>query len=720
MITELHMEKVACFKAAVKVLLEKKITLIYGLNGSGKSTISNFLYDTSDDKYSSCKIKEDSEHEILVYNQLFITDYFYEEDSLKGIFTLSRENKDVLEAINLENKKLETLERQQTVLEEKKLEITRQIDAARNEAIEQVWEIKQKYAGGDRVLEYCLDGLKRKERLYEHLTSITSPEITPEYSIDDLKKEVGALKGENAHPINEIEKFVFGGHDIEEASVFNKIIVGSQEGSVAEFINNMGNSDWVKKGFEFLPEVITPSNLSCPFCQESTLTNDLVESIKAVFSDSYDRDISLINSHKDNYIDLDEELIFGNIEDIAVVDKEMTKNWKSAVDDIQSHYRENKLLIDKKINTPSLPVDLSSSREAVRTLNDLIQNINTLIRPHNEKLNNKQQSLNEIKSRFWLLVRHGYGQTFELVDKTIDRLGKELQIAINDISKQQGEVNNLKSDIVNLRKKTVNIEEAIENINSGLEEIGIVGFSVVKYGDNLYKLRRTDEIGNAFHSLSEGEKTVISFLYFLELCKGQSSSESTPRKKVVVIDDPISSLSHIYVFNIGQLIKRVIFNSTLFEQAFILTHSLYFFYELTHTNKEKRSDFQNLFRIIKNRDGSDIIKMHYEEIQNDYQTYWSIVKDDASPPALIANCMRNIIEYFFNFVQKKDFNNVFQSPQLSGDKYQAFSRYMNRESHSLGQNIFDIKEFDYAIFREGLSLVFEECGYIDHYKVMIK
>ena len=720
MITELHMEKAACFKAAVKISPEKKITLIYGLNGSGKSTISNFLYDKDDYKYSNCKIKEDSEHEILVYNQRFITDYFYEEDSLKGIFTLSKENKDVLEAINLENTKLATLEKQQTVLEENKLRIARQIDATRNEAIEQVWEIKQKYAGGDRVLEYCLDGLKRKERLHEHLTSITFSDITPEYSIDDLKKEVGALKGENAHQINEIEEFIFGGHDIEDASIFNKIIVGSQEGSVAEFINNMGNSDWVKKGLEFLPDVTTSSNLSCPFCQESTLTNDLVNSIKAVFNDSYDRDISLINSHKDSYIDLKEGLISGNIEDITVIDKEMKKSWNSAINDIQSHYRENKLLIDKKINTPSLPVELSSSREAVKTLNNLIHNINSLIQLHNEKLNNKKQSLNEIKSRFWLLVRHGYGQTFELADKTINRLGKELELAINDISKQQGEVNNLKSNIVSLRKKTVNIEEAIENINSGLEQIGVDGFSVIKYGDNLYKLQRTDESGNAFHSLSEGEKTVISFLYFLELCKGQSSSESTPRKKVVVIDDPISSLSHIYVFNIGQLIKRVVFNSDLFEQAFVLTHSLYFFYELTHTNKENRSKLQNLFRIIKNRDGSDIVTMHYEEIQNDYQTYWSIVKDDASPPALIANCMRNIIEYFFNFVQNKSFNNVFQSPQLSDDKYQAFSRYMNRESHSLGQNIFDIKEFDYATFRKGLSLVFDECGYIDHYNVMMK
>ena len=714
------MEKAACFKAAVKLSPENKITLIYGLNGSGKSTISNFLYDKSDNKYSNCKITEDSEHEILVYNQRFIADYFYEEDSLKGIFTLSKENKHVLEAISLENKKLKTLEKQQTLLEEKKSNIVRQIDSTRNEVIEQVWETKQKYAGGDRVLEYCLDGLKRKEKLYEHLCSITLSDTTPDYSIDDLKKEVGALKGENAHPINEIEEFLFSGHDVEDALIFNKIIVGSQEGSVAEFINNMGNSDWVKKGLEFLPDEITTSNLSCPFCQENTLTNNLVGSIKAVFNDSYDRDISLINSHKDTYLELKEELIFGNIEEITVVDKEMKKSWKAAINDIQSHYRENILLIDKKINTPSLPVELSSSRDAVISLNKLIHNINSLIRLHNEKLNNKQQSLNEINNRFWLLVRHGYEQTFELADKAINRLEKELVKAKQDIRDQQEEVSNLKSNIVALRKKTVNVEEAIDNINNGLEQIGVDGFSVVKYGDNLYKLHRTDEIGNTFHTLSEGEKTVISFLYFLELCKGQRTSESAPRKKVVVIDDPISSLSHIYVFNIGQLIKRVVFNSGLFEQVFVLTHSLYFFYELTHTNKKNRSELQNLYRIIKNSDGSDIVTMRYEEIQNDYQTYWSIVKNEASPPALIANCMRNIIEYFFRFVQNDSFNNVFQSPKLSDDKYQAFSRYMNRESHSLGQNIFDIKEFDYAIFREGLGLVFEECGYIDHYKVMMK
>jgi len=67
--------------------------------------------------------------------------------------------------------------------------------------------------------------------------------------------------------------------------------------------------------------------------------------------------------------------------------------------------------------------------------------------------------------------------------------------------------------------------------------------------------------------------------------------------------------------------------------------------------------------------------------------------------------MRNIIEYFFNFIEKRDLNNVFQKPELQKSKYQAFCRYINRESHSLGQNIFDYKEFNYSDFKEALGLV---------------
>jgi wobble nucleotide-excising tRNase len=124
--------------------------------------------------------------------------------------------------------------------------------------------------------------------------------------------------------------------------------------------------------------------------------------------------------------------------------------------------------------------------------------------------------------------------------------------------------------------------------------------------------------------------------------------------------------------------------------------------------------------MIKNSDGSQIQEMEYSEIQNDYQSYWHVIKDEKQHPALIANCMRNIVEYFFNFVEKKDLYKVFQKPELQQNKYQAFIRYIDRESHSDWQNIFDLKEFDYNIFKDALGLVFQESGYPEHYKEMIK
>ena len=112
--------------------------------------------------------------------------------------------------------------------------------------------------------------------------------------------------------------------------------------------------------------------------------------------------------------------------------------------------------------------------------------------------------------------------------------------------------------------------------------------------------------------------------------------------------------------------------------------------------------------------------MKYNEIQNDYHAYWSIVKDDNAPPPLIANSMRNIMEYFFSFIEKTNLNNLFQKPSLQDNKYHAFARYIDRESHSDGQNIFDFKEYDYSTFKEAFRLVFIESGYPEHYDKMMK
>lgn len=75
---------------------------------------------------------------------------------------------------------------------------------------------------------------------------------------------------------------------------------------------------------------------------------------------------------------------------------------------------------------------------------------------------------------------------------------------------------------------------------------------------------------------------------------------------------------------------------------------------------------------------------------------------------------------FLTLFKNQTLSNVLQKKELQGIRFQAFLRYINRESHSLGQNIFDFKEFDYTDFKEGLRLVFEVMGYPEHYSKMSK
>lgn len=87
------MDSVASFKQEAKLVTDKRINLVYGLNGTGKSTISNYLYEPENPRFGQCAKLPELSDPILVYNQSFIQDNFYITDNLKGIFSLSKENK---------------------------------------------------------------------------------------------------------------------------------------------------------------------------------------------------------------------------------------------------------------------------------------------------------------------------------------------------------------------------------------------------------------------------------------------------------------------------------------------------------------------------------------------------------------------------------------------------------------------------------------------------
>jgi chromosome segregation ATPase len=234
MISKISIENIASYKAMTTLETDKKVNVVYGLNGSGKSTLSNFLYQLDTPEYQDCSVEMSKGTSLYVYNQKFIEENFYEADNLKGIFSLSKENK------NIENDIASTQEQLKTQLleEEKEQDFTnaerKSIVTKRLKACGITWEIKQEFTGGDRILEGFLDGLKgNKETLYAYLSNLSKPDLKPDKDMAQLKADVEALRGDTAQTYSLLNLLGFDEHEIESDPIFEQVIVGNTNSSVS-------------------------------------------------------------------------------------------------------------------------------------------------------------------------------------------------------------------------------------------------------------------------------------------------------------------------------------------------------------------------------------------------------------------------------------------------------------------------------------------------------
>ena len=413
----------------------------------------------------------------------------------------------------------------------------------------------------------------------------------------------------------------------------------------------MSDPDWLKQGLTY---VDLESSSDCPFCQRDTLTKALVESIESYFGPDYQKGIATLTALKNEYGGIIAKYK-GMIDDYKKerLPEDQKKNIDLLCEVLRGNITENLARIKNKIDRPAIAMELNSSKESLDNINNLIKEINKEIDDFNNKMQDENSALKALGRDFWHTMRRGYNSTIEiwngqneLVERDISQLDKTIKSNVDEILKQ--------NDIIQEnQKKVVNIEDATNSINQHLTDFGIADFKITKSSEveNSYVIARGEQEEQIFNTLSEGEKNVISFLYFVEHCKGRETEDDI-KQKIVVIDDPISSLSHMYIFNMAQLINKTFFRKENSIQVFVLTHSLYFFNAILRIVGRKKHEF---FRVTKN-ETSTVECMKNDEVQNEYQAYWSVVRNaNGYNKFLMANAMRNIIE--FSFLKKVLFIN---------------------------------------------------------------
>ena len=721
MIRTVRIQGVKSFPRDTQVVIPinhtRRVALFYGNNGAGKSAIGQVIHHNGNDidPFPHCSLDHtgDGGYHHLVYNEEFVERNFRNAAGFPGIFSLGQQDADALrEAEELEAEQAAILERRGEIDGQKAQRADLEASSL-TAAQEATWRAFKDHSDGP--LDPFLDGMGRsKQRVFDRIKTVTLPDGDQPVPLEELHarmKDVASTEPAKSHVNLDIGGIV----EAEQSPLWADAIVGSSDSRLAPLIQSLGNMDWVGAGAKHI------QSEQCPFCQQGlpgdfrdelnklidTTYRDKVEQVKALMA-TYERRVSEIGRHMANML---------TTESFAGENTDLREAW----DKLQLRLTKNAEQMRVKLVSPGETVSLEDCRPEMARLFQQIGQTNTRIDAFNERIKHRAAERTRIENDFWKRMRHEHGGAVDVHLAQVNE-GERIVAALNDErTKIQERIAAIQARLTEIRANSVGTQKAVEAINRRLRRHGIVDFAIAKKeGDgNLYCLERPGAGQEDYKSLSEGEKTVIAFFYFIELVNGSADRDNhiAQNKKIVVIDDPISSLSNTYVYDVAWLIaNEIIDGPAAVRQVFVLTHSLFFHHELI--KQIKPSGQCQYFRVIK-RQNTTVVPMGKDDIKNEYDAAWEVIKDahaNNGTTVGVANAMRCIFEQFFTFTSQQGvFQAALQDLENDDRRFIPLSRYLNNQSHRNDQNLIDFGDHDVQFFLDKFKAVFDATQYPHHY-----
>lgn len=222
----------------------------------------------------------------------------------------------------------------------------------------------------------------------------------------------------------------------------------------------------------------------------------------------------------------------------------------------------------------------------------------------------------------------------------------------------------------------IKIKESTSKINKKEKVIQSIKYFLNFFFDNKYEfdenkfcIKFMDEIlsDNAKDVLSEGEKGIVAFCYYLATTHTIIKNEDDYKRLFFVIDDPISSMDFNFVYAVTQIIRRINqhFNEGSFDRFIILTHNLEFMNVLmrNHVVNQKYILEKNKISIWKQQ-----LMLPYE---NHLSDIIRIAKGELEPSHTTANSIRHILETIckFEYRDKSIENFISEKAKLKDNAY---------------------------------------------------
>ncbi|SOB78126.1 Wobble nucleotide-excising tRNase [Marinobacter sp. LV10R510-11A] len=730
MIESLSISQVATYGNQSEVLNGlSKLNFIFGSNGSGKTTISRVIAEA--DGHQHCRIlwKDGTKLQAMVYNSDFVDANFNQSGDIKGVFTLGEEQVETLEKITASKSELEALEDQRQGLRKtlnggnessgKNGDLKTLDDSFKHKC----WEQKQRYdANLKGAFEGCRNSAdKFKSRVLQESVTNTAA-LVPLAALERRAETVF-----DKTPSREALVISINVNSLiapETDSVLGRRILGKADVDIAGMINKLGNSDWVRQGRRFYD--VTEG--VCPFCQQDT-EDDFAKSLAEYFDETFEADSQVISalevSYKTDSVRLQESVASIISSPSRFLDIDKLKLEKQLLDSVIAG---NLQILASKKKEPSQVVEMKTTANVLIAIKSLIDQANAAISEHNATVDNITQEHRTLTAQSWQFILAEMKSDLADYNKRKSGLDSAIGSLNGQIATKDKKINKKEQKIRELEKQITSIQPTVDEINALLKSFGFHGFSLASTsGDRYYKLVRADG-SDAKNTLSEGERTFVTFLYFYHLLKGSNSESGITDNRVVVFDDPVSSLDSDILFIVSTLIRGLFDDvkcgNGYIKQIFLLTHNVYFHKEVSFSLKRAsdRALTEETFWIVR-KEGllSKLINHRSNPVKTSYELLWADVKAPPKSSLTIQNTLRRILENYFKIlggINPDDICAKFEGHNKFVCK--SLFAWVNDGSHSVHDDIYvsngdTTVETYLAIFKK----IFYESGHSAHYQMMM-
>lgn len=725
MIEQLTIHGAPPFAAAEPTRLPfRRLNYLFGTNGVGKTTISRIIADPG--AYPACSLiwSNGTPLQTLVLNRDFVDRSFRQ---MAGIFTLGEEQSDTQQKIEAARAARDAGQAEQNRLRQtlegddgqggKRGELA----ALEPDINDACWQMKDKY---DDVFKGPFTGVRDKKQNFKaKVFAEKGANSAALKSYDDLAARAATVFGDTparAVRLATINMTPLLAH--EKNPALSKKVIGKRDVDIAAMIERLNNSDWVRQGLELYRQ----NDATCPFCQQST-TQAFAASLEAYFDETYDRDKRAIDDLVTAYA-ADASALQGAIETLATapgpfLDVEKLQDLKSTLDEA---IRGNRLLLEEKQRSPSVGQSLRPLVDLLQPINDLIATANGATDKHNATIDNLANERTALTAEVWRFVLNELDSEIKTYESKKNGLDKAVASLMQQIAAAKEAVQKASEEIRQLERRTTSVQPTVDAINATLRSFGYTNFSLATSEDGkLYQLLRANgEI--ATETLSEGEKTFVVFLYFYHLIRGSFSADGVTRDRVVVFDDPVSSLDSNILFIVSSLIRGLCDEARQgagnVRQVFALTHNLYFHKEVAFERK-RGSPQQRTFMVLRKRGGQHVVEVHAENpIKTSYEYLWNEVRRADPAQSGIENTMRRILENYFKILGDIDLDELHDKFE-GADKLicKSLLSWINAGSHFVDDPLFvsagDVSHENFLrIFKE----IFVKMGHPGHYDMMMR